>query len=292
MRVRLPPASSTSTEVQISGPVDGIEGALVAMQEKLGFEPSDVPLRRVRLAVQRRDHSKLIGRGGSVVRGLEARFQCNVHIPRRQDRNSDVEVEGPPERVADVIGEISRILGSEVRVAGGGDEAKEEEEAAKPDYSKPINETLFFPDRDGSDGWNHSRFLGYLRSATESLDIAIFTMSDDRIKDIILKLHRKGVRVRIVTDNSCMDNKGSDIHALAAAGVPCKMDISDHHFHLKHSIIDGRLLLHGSFNYTYSAATKNAEVIVITNSKPQVEDFKAHFETMWSNEEEFAVVKE
>lgn len=299
VRVELPPASSPSTAVTIRGEEGAIAAALDAMQEKLGFPPSPVPLRVARLAVPRRDHNQLIGRGGSVIRQLESRFQCNMHVPRRHERNADVVVEGPPDKVAELVAEISTLLRYEVKVSGGsggsggGDAAEAKEpEAVKPDYSRPINESLFFPDNDADDGYNFDRFLAYLRSATESLDVCVFTISDNQIRDVIRDLHAKGVRVRLLTDNDTMENKGNDVHQLARAGVPTKCDVSEHHMHHKFAVLDSKLLINGSFNWTYTASRKNCENIMITTHKAFVEDFKAQFEEMWANDKEFEAVQD
>lgn len=56
-------------------------------------------------------------------------------------------------------------------------------------------------------------------------------------------------------------------------------------------IIDGKLLINGSFNWTYSAASKNEENIVITNHADLVEDFVEHFSKMWANDEHFQTVR-
>lgn len=45
------------------------------------------------------------------------------------------------------------------------------------------------------------QLLQHLLSARRSLDIAVFTITHNMIRDVLLELHRKGIRIRIVTDD-------------------------------------------------------------------------------------------
>jgi cardiolipin hydrolase len=99
-----------------------------------------------------------------------------------------------------------------------------------------------------SDGWNFDIFLKYLRSARVSMDICVFTMTDDRVANILLANHKKGVKIRIITDNDTAKDNGSDIGKYQAAGIPCKVDKSPYHMHNKVSLVSNLCnLTHVSF---------------------------------------------
>ena len=57
-------------------------------------------------------------------------------------------------------------------------------------------------------------------SARQTADVCVFTVTDDRITRAILDCHRRGVRVRIITDNEKAFDPGSDVGRLREAGVP------------------------------------------------------------------------
>jgi phosphatidylserine/phosphatidylglycerophosphate/cardiolipin synthase-like enzyme len=48
-----------------------------------------------------------------------------------------------------------------------------------------------------------------MRNAKKSIDICVFTISDNQIVDEILKAHKRGIEVRIVTDDDKQHDKGN-----------------------------------------------------------------------------------
>lgn len=121
----------------------------------------------------------------------------------------------------------------------------------------------------------------HLRGARQRLDLCVFTISDDRISQEILAAHRRGVAVRLLTDNDKEFDAGSDIAALRGAGIPTVVDRTPAHMHHKFALIDGAWLLNGSYNWTRSACEFNEENLVASNDPALVERFAAQFDAMW-----------
>ncbi|MEO0889377.1 MAG: phospholipase D-like domain-containing protein, partial [Pseudomonadota bacterium] len=96
-----------------------------------------------------------------------------------------------------------------------------------------------------------------------------------------LAAHKRGVTVRIVTDNDKMYDKGSDVEYLAAQGVAVKIDTTRYHMHHKFAIFDQQRLINGSFNWTRSASKYNQEDITLTDDRRFVSAFLRQFETLW-----------
>ena len=120
-----------------------------------------------------------------------------------------------------------------------------------------------------------------LRHARQRIDICVFTLSDDRITEEVLAAHRRGVAVRIVTDNDKEYDAGSDISRLRDAGIPVVVDRTEAHMHHKFAIFDGERLLSGSYNWTRSAGQYNEENVVLSNDRQLVGTFSAQFEKLW-----------
>lgn len=129
------------------------------------------------------------------------------------------------------------------------------------------------------------QICGLFRLARRSVDACVFTITDNRIADAILDAHRRGVIVRIVTDNEKSFDAGSDIQSLAAAGVSVRIDVSEFHMHHKFALFDGQTLLTGSYNWTRSAAEVNEENVVVLDDARVVRQFQAVFDGLW---EQFA----
>lgn len=119
------------------------------------------------------------------------------------------------------------------------------------------------------------------RSARRSLDICVFTISDDRLADEILACHARGVGVRVLSDNDKRFDDGSDIRRLHRAGIAVRLDDTPFHMHHKFAVFDGRVLANGSFNWTRSATAQNEENLVVTDDAKLVGWFAARFESLW-----------
>ncbi len=129
--------------------------------------------------------------------------------------------------------------------------------------------------------------IAQLKAARTRIDICVFTISDNRLVEVIMERHRFGVKVRIITDNEKSLDKGSDIARMAQAGVPVRMDVSDHHMHHKFAIFDRYTLLSGSYNWTRSAAEYNWENLFFSDDPKAVRTLEAEFEKLWNTTEDY-----
>jgi phosphatidylserine/phosphatidylglycerophosphate/cardiolipin synthase-like enzyme len=123
--------------------------------------------------------------------------------------------------------------------------------------------------------------LGELGRARQSADICVFTITDDRITSAIIAAHQRGVAVRIISDNDKQYDQGSDIERLRGAGIPLRVDITEHHMHHKFAVLDSATLMNGSYNWTRSAATHNEENLIVTSDPALVRTFAKQFAVMW-----------
>lgn len=59
-----------------------------------------------------------------------------------------------------------------------------------------------------TDSHSFDRFLNYLSSATSTLDVCVYTITDDRIARVLEDLMHQGVRIRLITEDSTIDDTG------------------------------------------------------------------------------------
>ncbi|MCU4156756.1 hypothetical protein J1N10_12270 [Carboxylicivirga sp. A043] len=121
-----------------------------------------------------------------------------------------------------------------------------------------------------------------LSNCIEEADICVFTISDDRIRDEIVKAINRGVNVRIISDDDKTMDKGSDIQFLSNNGADVRIDHSPHHMHHKFAIFDNKVLLTGSYNWTRSASEFNQENILETNNSDAISKYRNEFERLWN----------
>ena len=125
------------------------------------------------------------------------------------------------------------------------------------------------------------RIAALLDQSRDSADICVFTITDDQITRAILGAHQRGVRVRIISDDEKVQDRGSDVLELDRAGVPVCLDRSEAHMHHKFAIFDGAFLVTGSYNWTRSAATSNEENLVVSNDPRLISSFGQVFDKLW-----------
>jgi membrane-associated phospholipid phosphatase len=126
------------------------------------------------------------------------------------------------------------------------------------------------------------RIIGLFDGARTSADVCVFTITDDRIANAILAAHRRGVKVRVISDDEKSGDQGSDIGKFQAAGIPVRLDRSPAHMHHKFAVFDGSLVLNGSFNWTRSAANQNQENIIVSSDPRLLSAFTRAFDKLWS----------
>ncbi|MEZ6053364.1 MAG: phospholipase D-like domain-containing protein [Planctomycetaceae bacterium] len=125
------------------------------------------------------------------------------------------------------------------------------------------------------------RIRSLFRHARKSADVCVFTITDNAISDEILAAHRRGVSVRVISDNDKSTDRGSDIPLLDRLGVPVRMDLTSHHMHHKFALFDETTLLTGSYNWTVSASESNEENLIVTNDELLVRSFRTTFDELW-----------
>ena len=141
-----------------------------------------------------------------------------------------------------------------------------------------ITEAWFSPQSDCP-----GRIRSFLAQAKSTVDICVFTITDDRLTSAVLEAHARGVKIRIITDNDKAADLGSDADRFLEAGIQLRVDRTPYHMHHKFAIADRSLLLNGSYNWTRGAAESNEENFVITDDKKLVSQFSAAFEKLWDD---------
>lgn len=142
--------------------------------------------------------------------------------------------------------------------------------------SVTITEAHFSPGEDC-----RRQLLDLVVAARETLDISVFTISDDRLSDAIVAAHKRGIQVRLITDNDKAQDQGSDIFKLIDRGINVRMDNTENHMHHKFAIVDKTILVNGSFNWTRSATVYNQENILVTNEPKLVAAYLGEFDSLW-----------
>ena len=122
-----------------------------------------------------------------------------------------------------------------------------------------------------------------ISQARSSIDICVFTVSDNIIVNKLIEAWERGIKIRIVTDNDKQYDQGSDIFRMRDKGIPIRTDRTPDHMHHKFALIDQKILIIGSYNWTRSAALNNNEDLIVTDERGLIDEFMKEFIKLWED---------
>jgi len=125
------------------------------------------------------------------------------------------------------------------------------------------------------------RIAGLFATTRETVEVCVYTITDDRIAGPMIEAHGRGVAIRVISDDEKADDMGSDVGRLASAGIPVVFDDSHHQMHHKFAVFDASIVATGSYNWTRSAAEHNQENLVISDDPRLRGEFGREFERLW-----------
>ena len=115
--------------------------------------------------------------------------------------------------------------------------------------------------------------------AQYSIDIAMYNLDLWSIRDALLRAHRRGLTVRMVTDSDNILER--EIQELLAADIPVLGDRREPLMHHKFVVIDRLEVWTGSMNMTVSGAYRNDNNLVCIRSSELAADYTREFEEMF-----------
>jgi phosphatidylserine/phosphatidylglycerophosphate/cardiolipin synthase-like enzyme len=116
-----------------------------------------------------------------------------------------------------------------------------------------------------------------LGQAKTTVKVQAYSFTSAPIAKALVEAHKRGVRVEVIVDKSQRTEKYSSADFLAHAGIPTRIDAKHAIAHNKVMVIDGAIIITGSFNFTKAAETQNSENILVIQSK----DLAAQYARNW-----------
>jgi phosphatidylserine/phosphatidylglycerophosphate/cardiolipin synthase-like enzyme len=122
-----------------------------------------------------------------------------------------------------------------------------------------------------------------VESATSTLDLAIHEIASLDMAQALLKAKQRGVKVRLIVDSKQAKAKSSQVTYLIHQGIPVKAiggkerGVMNHRF----TILDGKKVVAGSFNWTEGSEKWNYENIVILTEGEVVVAYQKEFDRLW-----------
>ena len=139
------------------------------------------------------------------------------------------------------------------------------------------NEVCFSPDENCD-----AKLVKYILSAKESLDIAIYELTHRKIIDAIIAQSFK-IKVRLIINKKMSKDNDGAITQLQENKVLYRVGRQKGIMNSKFTIVDGKRLETGSFNYTNAAAHSNQENQLYLSTPSILDRYKSHFQNMWED---------
>jgi mitochondrial cardiolipin hydrolase len=128
--------------------------------------------------------------------------------------------------------------------------------------------------------------LDSLSVSKRYVHLSLYGISNRRLADKLLELHRRGIEVIVCLDK--LQSKGKyDLHGdLAKSGIPVIIKRTRTLEHNKFAVIDGQRVLMGSWNWSKSAQRQDNSDVVLYDCPEEVQKFETAFQDILNRDRE------
>lgn len=137
--------------------------------------------------------------------------------------------------------------------------------------------TAYFSPKGGCE----KAILEWINRANKSIHIMIYSFTLDSISDALISAYKKGIEVLIIFEKEQISKYSEDIK-LKNAGIIVRYDNNPALMHNKVMIIDSKVVLTGSFNWSAQAEDKNNENLLIIIDNEIAELYEKEFQEIWN----------
>jgi len=152
-------------------------------------------------------------------------------------------------------------------------------ETPNPEVSiDSIRMEVFFSPDDGV----ANRILEILNEAQESIYFMAFSFTTDEFGEAIRAQAENGLTVAgVMEEEQVKSNIGTEYDPFKQAGLDVFIDGNDGQMHHKTMIVDGKIVITGSYNFSLSAETRNDENLIILYNEQIADFFMQEFQRMY-----------
>ena len=146
----------------------------------------------------------------------------------------------------------------------------------QPPSSIPAGVQVFFSPHGGAT----DAVVAALDHATNNVYVQAYSFTSAPIAKALVNAARRGAKVQVILDKSQRTEKYSEADFLKNEAIPPLIDAEHAIAHNKVMVIDGYLVLTGSFNFTKAAEENNAENLLMIYdpvlAKRYLQNWQAH----------------
>ena len=126
------------------------------------------------------------------------------------------------------------------------------------------------------------RIIQLIGSAKKSVYVAVYSFTRDGLANALVDASRRGLDVKVVIERDNAFGSGSEYLVLRNAGVDVRLDNNPDLMHHKFMIVDGEVVLTGSYNWSTAAEERNDENYVVIADSDVAALYVKEFFRIWS----------
>lgn len=127
------------------------------------------------------------------------------------------------------------------------------------------------------------KIINELNKAKESIDIALYYLTSNNLVENLIDLRKNKVYIRIYLDESQKNLEYSKVKKIIRNNIDVKFESGSGLMHNKFCIIDNKIVITGSYNWTTRANKLNDENIIIIENKDIAKIYTDKFNKFWYN---------
>jgi len=120
------------------------------------------------------------------------------------------------------------------------------------------------------------------QSQTQVL-VQAYGFTHNGIAQALIRAQARGVQVRVLLDQKSETSNRYVIELMVANDMVWRQDGQHAIAHNKVIVVDNNIVITGSFNFTHSAQTRNAENLLVLKSSELAQSYKTNWELHWAH---------
>jgi phosphatidylserine/phosphatidylglycerophosphate/cardiolipin synthase-like enzyme len=120
-----------------------------------------------------------------------------------------------------------------------------------------------------------------INKSNETIDIAIYSFTNEKIYESLLNAKNRGIAIRIVADKTQSKGRSSLIPKLQEQGFDIRIKKKVKIEHNKFGVFDKNMIITGSYNWTTAATKSNSENCMLDKRKTRVSSYDKRFNELW-----------
>jgi len=127
-----------------------------------------------------------------------------------------------------------------------------------------------------------SLVIKWIQKSNSTIHVLIYSFTLDNIRDALIQAKNRGIDVKIVVEKSQSTGQGAEYATLKSLGFNIRLDSNSGDMHDKVAIIDGHIILTGSFNWSAAGNEQNNENLVVLDNASWAAAFEAQFQQIYN----------